>query len=73
MSEARNTSVKAIVFRARVGFMDDNGMGCLMPSMPYDYESVIRLYLAYPFLEYSLMIEVIIGRLLSKILPSRTK
>jgi hypothetical protein len=48
--------------------MVDVGMGCLMPSMPYDFESVTHLYLAYHFLEYSLMIEIIIGQLLSKIL-----
>jgi hypothetical protein len=48
--------------------MNDVGMGCLMPSMPYNIESVTHLYLAYPFLEYSLMIEIIIGQLLSKIL-----
>jgi hypothetical protein len=48
--------------------MNDVGMGCLMPSMPYNFESVTHLYLAYPFLEYSLMIEIIVGQLLLKIL-----
>jgi len=40
----------------------------MMPTMPYVFESVTHLYLAYPFLEYSLMIEIVIGQLLSKIL-----
>jgi len=67
MIEARNTSIKAIVFRTNGKLLADISLGCLMPCTSYYYESNTRIYLAYPSLEYSLMIEIITGWLLSKI------